>query len=540
MMVLSTPDWRFVIMEIEASISRVAVFRNGARVTRIGSVEVEPGDLKVRLGGISSSAIEDSFRVDGHGKAHIASLDVQRKERLFEPKEDIDHIYSKLKELRRRLLALDDEIEIENLRISSMQQLLDDFSENYGTILAANETDISQLKNIDSKSSEVKNKTRKKLRELRKKRQEIQTEIEILESEIGKLDSKRKTEVFYDVDIDLEAEEKGTIQLELTYQTDGASWSPSYDVKVGRNSCRIRRMALIRNCTGEDWKDVRLRVSTATATPAHAIEGTPLYITAYDPEDARARKERAKRSMKMAPAAAAEPEALEKSGTAPPPSPPPELEETFAESSETVSGISVYDVPDTTSIPPDDEEHPIALSEEELDSSTIYYWYADEMVYVVAQNEVTNGSQLILPGEVKVYEGNDLVGETSIPQIAPHESFKIGTRIANKVKGEKKLVKRDIQKSGLTRGKIQQNYGYTLILENFEKKRIEVAVKDRVPHSLNPSIEIEVLETVPQPKKSQLGILEWELKIKEGTSKSIEYAYKVTWDKETVIVPPLP
>jgi chromosome segregation ATPase len=218
MKVMPTSDWRFVMIELDTSISKVTVFRNGARVTRKGSAEVEPGDLKIRVAGISSSAIEDSFRVDGHGKAHIAALDVQRRERVFEPKKDIDHIYSKLKELRRRLMALDDEIEIENLRISSMQQLLDDFSENYGTILAANETDISQLENIDSKGSEVKSRARKKLRVLSKKRRDIQTEIEILESEIGKINSKRKTEAFYEVDVDLEAEEKGSIQLELPHR----------------------------------------------------------------------------------------------------------------------------------------------------------------------------------------------------------------------------------------------------------------------------------------------------------------------------------
>jgi len=526
-------------MEIDTSISKVTVFRNGARVIRSGSLEVEPGDLKIRVGGISSSAVEDSFRVDGHGKAHIVALDVQRRERVFEPQKGIDHIYSKLKELRRRLMALDDEIEIENLKISSMQQLLDDFSENYGTILAANETDISLLANIDSKSSEVKSKARKKLRELSNKREDFQTEIEILESEIGKINSETKTEAFYDLDIDLEAEEKGTIQLELTYQTDGATWSPSYDVNVDRDSCVIRRIGLICNNTGEDWKDIQLRVSTATATPANAVEGTPFYITAYDPEVIRARKERAKRSLKMAPAAA-EPAPLGESGAAPPPSPPIELEETFAMPSETVSGISFYDVPDRISIPPDDENHPVTLSEEELDSSTTYYWYADEMPYVAAQNEVTNGSHLILPGKAKVYEENDLVGETAIPQISPHEKFRIGTRIANKVKGEKKLVKRQIQKSGLTRGKIQQNYGYTLSLENFAEKKIEVTVKDRIPHSLNPSIEIEIIETDPKPKTSELGILEWNLQIEEGNSISIEYGYKVTWEKETVIVPPLP
>jgi uncharacterized protein (TIGR02231 family) len=538
MKVMPTSDWRFVMIELDTSISKVTVFRNGARVTRKGSAEVEPGDLKIRVAGISSSAIEDSFRVDGHGKAHIAALDVQRRERVFEPKKDIDHIYSKLKELRRRLMALDDEIEIENLRISSMQQLLDDFSENYGTILAANETDISQLENIDSKGSEVKSRARKKLRVLSKKRRDIQTEIEILESEIGKINSKRKTEAFYEVDVDLEAEEKGSIQLELTYQIDGASWSPSYDVNVGRNSCLVRRMGLIRNDTGEDWKEIHLRVSTATATPAIAVEGTPLYITAYDPAAIRVRKGRAKRSMKMAPSA--EPAPLEETGAAPPPGPPPEIEETFAQSSETVSGISVYDVPDTISIPPDDERHPVALSEEELDTSTTYYWYADEMAHVVAQNEVKNGPHLILPGGVKVYEENDLVGETTIPQIAPREKFKIGTRIANKVKGEKKLVKRETEKSGLTRGKVQQKYGYTLSIENFAEKKIQVTVKDRIPHSVNPSIEVEVLEIEPKPKTSELGILEWRLEIAEGVSTSIEYEYKVTWEKETVIMPPLP
>ncbi|MHA2303647.1 MAG: DUF4140 domain-containing protein, partial [Candidatus Thorarchaeota archaeon] len=66
--------------EIKTRIQRVIVFRDGARVSRMGKVKLDAGSKKVLVRGITSYAQEDSFRVKGKGPAALSTIDVRRTE----------------------------------------------------------------------------------------------------------------------------------------------------------------------------------------------------------------------------------------------------------------------------------------------------------------------------------------------------------------------------------------------------------------------------------------------------------------------------
>jgi uncharacterized protein (TIGR02231 family) len=297
-------------------------------------------------------------------------------------------------------------------------------------------------------------------------------------------------------------------------------------------------LALVRNRTEEEWSDVDLTISTATARPVEAVEGSPFYITAYDPSMiAHARDSRAeRRRYKSAP----KPSAVAPGAGYAPPAPPPEIVEEFAEAVETVSGIAVYELPKKMTIPSDYKEHPVTLIEEELKSSTIHYWYAEEMSEVVAQDKVTNNDSVILPGKVKVFSEGDYIGETSIGQISPREEFKIGTRVAYDVKAEKKLVEREMEKAGVLRGKLRRSYNYKLEVQSFSKRPVKIDIIDRVPHSVSTQIEVKVDWEKLAPKKHELGVIEWQRELEPNEKKVIEYSYEVEWERDITISPPLP
>jgi uncharacterized protein (TIGR02231 family) len=162
------------------------------------------------------------------------------------------------------------------------------------------------------------------------------------------------------------------------------------------------------------------------------------------------------------------------------------------------------------------------------------------MAEVVAQDEVTNGDNVILPGEVKVYAGGDYIGETSLAQISPREKFKIGTRIAFDVKAEKKLVHREVEKAGVMSGKLKRAYKYRLEVQSFSSRPIEIDIFDRIPHSLNPSIEVKSDWERSLAKSQNLGVVEWHKTIQTNQKTAIDYEYEVTWEKGITVHPPLP
>ena len=108
------------------------------------------------------------------------------------------------------------------------------------------------------------------------------------------------------------------------------------------------------------------------------------------------------------------------------------------------------------------------------------------------------------------------------------------------MKAEKKLLEKDTEKAGLTRGKQRRGYKYEIELKNFSKDDIEIRIVDRIPYSNSEKIVIELKEPSLSFKKYELGILTWETKMAKDQELSISYEYEIEWEKELNIRPPLP
>ena len=523
--------------EIQTKISEVAIFRDGARITRTGKIKLSQGPHKVIIKGITEYAHHDSFRVKGRGPAKLASIDVRSLSEVFEPSDDIKPLHEQLKELKKKQEEVHDTIDFHTSRLGNLQSMATEFSNYFGQVYAANEGDIKQLSDMDKNTLKMAIAVKETIRQLEDELDEINKEIEVIRANINGISSERRTETTYLVEVTLEVSEESEIEINVAYQTNNANWKPRYDIDLQPGKALLRRMALLYNRTREDWTKVKLIVSTATARPVEAVEPTPYYVGIYDPS-----LEREKAEGRMMKKERAIPSAAPKAGLAfaPPPSPPPEIEEEYADVSETLSGIAIYEIQKPATIPSDNEKHPITLTEEDLESETIYYWYSEGMAEVVAQDKVVNGDNVILPGNAKVYSEGDYIGETTFSQIAPREPFKIGTRIAYDIKAEKKLVEREVEKAGVMKGKLKRSYKYRLEIQNFSKNSIEIDVFDRIPHSVSTQIEVKAEWEKLGIEKQNLGIIEWHKKIESNQKETIEYDYEVSWEKIVTISPPLP
>ena len=70
------------------------------------------------------------------------------------------------------------------------------------------------------------------------------------------------------------AAKAGSARLLLTYMVEGASWSPSYDIRVDTNTAaakgelQLSYFGLVKNGSGEDWEACKLSLSTAKPSKA--------------------------------------------------------------------------------------------------------------------------------------------------------------------------------------------------------------------------------------------------------------------------------
>ena len=118
---------------LEAPIVAVTVFRDGARVQRSGTVDMEPGLRPVVVGGLPVSVDPASVRVTARGPG-LALLDVEvhRRYRTDPLREDTARLRSEVEQCRDLIQELDDEDTAEQARLGFLGYL----SEAAATALA--------------------------------------------------------------------------------------------------------------------------------------------------------------------------------------------------------------------------------------------------------------------------------------------------------------------------------------------------------------------------------------------------------------------
>lgn len=526
---------------IMTEIKDVAVFRDGARITRKGKAKLAAGEQTIIAGNITHYAQEDSFRVKGRGPATLRGIDVKRVTTTFEPEGDLKAMIAELKALQKELKLLNTKGSIQERRIEQLKTISANFSSEFGKWFAAGESSIQRLDEMDRTSLKQVSDAKKKLRALEAEKETLTARINALQSNINRVQGQRRVETVYEVSILVEAKEPTEIELDVTYQLAYSGWSPTYDVDLKEKTASLKRIAMIYNNSLEDWIDVGLTVSTASARPVQAIEATPFYVDVWRPAAPAAINMATGAVLgglrdKPAGAMYEKEEAFDLEEAAPLEA----LSESYAEVSESMSGVIVYNVPGEITIKSDNDSHPVTLLQEEFESRKLHFWNAYAMPEVVAQDEIINGDSVLLPGPVKVYADGDFIGETNLGLTSPREKFRLGTRTAYDVKAKKRLVSKDTDKAGITRGKTRRDYRYSLEIESYSKSEIEVKIVDRIPHSTSEKIVVEFVQPSVAPTKNDLGVLEWEIKIPSKEKTTLTYGFNVEWEKEVTIQPPLP
>ncbi len=530
--------------ELQTKIISATVFRDGARVVRTGKTEIEKGEQVIRIGGITQYAHEDSFRVKGRGHAILRGIDVKRISKTYEPEGDTKDMLEKLKALEKQRRDIQDQYELHQSRIEQQTNVMNHFSVEFGKWFSVGETGLDNLTKMDKANKDIIKKAKKNLRKLTRKLQEIDAKSKAIRENIQRIQGERRTETLSEVYVTIDAKQSTTLELEVTYQISLANWYATYDVDIGEGTTSLKRIAMVSNNSMEDWKDISLIVSTASAQPVSIVRPNPYYVNTYQAAMATSGYGGGRlEDMRSISHDFDDEESVEMMDGIDggfDDEPAPEIIEEYATSSETLGGITVFEVPGEVTIEANRDPSLITLTFDEFESKRLHYWNAYAMQEVVAQDEITNGDSVLLPGLVKVYAAGDYIGETNLDTISPREKFRLGTRAAYDVKAERKLVEKDTEKAGFTRGKQKRSYKYALELKNFSKHEIEIRLVDRIPYSNSEKIDIEMDEPSLPYKTMELGIITWETNMSKDQELTIEYAFEVEWEKDLRIRPPLP
>ncbi|MFW9967219.1 MAG: mucoidy inhibitor MuiA family protein, partial [Candidatus Thorarchaeota archaeon] len=345
-------------IEMTTNIANVTVFRDGARVTRTGKEQLLPGEQEVIIRGLSYLAQDDSFRVRGRGAASLKGIDVKQKTQTFEPEGNLSTLIEEFETLQKERQVITDDIEQQNSRLGILSAISQQFSTEFGKWYAAGESGMEHLDEMDKTSVKLVNDAKKKIRELNEKLEEIDAKIQVVQTNIQRMRGHRRTETTKEVKVLLDVKENTEIELEMTYQLGASGWAPTYDVDIGDGQANVKRIAMVHNRTFEDWADIELVVSTASARRVEAVKAMPYYVDVYSPSIGRMGSGAAQKGFQEGVADFDDEMELYAADEALLEEPTPVITTTYATASETLSGTIIYEVPGKVSLPAGDEPQP--------------------------------------------------------------------------------------------------------------------------------------------------------------------------------------
>jgi uncharacterized protein (TIGR02231 family) len=427
------------MIKLETNIIQTTVYPNKALIVRKGAQKINPQKTVLTISNLPLSLDPSSIRVKGLSLTGtmIEGIDIEKvsHKMSIQPKQDL---IDKLEEFKRELKQLNNEVTFLDNRLSNNRNLEEKFVLDFSRYYSRGTVSLDQFSLLqDRLKDEYEELTNKKITIIKQIR-EIEREIEIVEADINnKSISNMRDDYTISVFLHNPSEDKSDdFQLEFSYVVSGASWKPMYDFRADkeRGEISVEYFGMVTQRTGEDWNNVDLTLSTASPTIITTIPNiNPWYIDEYipysPPKGRPAAKRRMSRAMKKmathSPAPAVE--AFMDIEVEEEPAEPEEAKSTSAIIEE-AGEAQIFVIPKKETIASEKTPHQVLIAQITNPLETDFLAIPVITSDIIQRGKMTNESKLIfLPGEIRLFEGNEFIGKTWIEQIAPTEKFTLNS-----------------------------------------------------------------------------------------------------------------
>jgi uncharacterized protein (TIGR02231 family) len=523
---------------INAPIIAVTVFTDRARVTRRGTARLAPGEHSLAIEGLPTTLEADSVRASGRGAGiTILGAEVATQFVTKPPEALVADLQRQLEQLQESDRALVDGDAVEAERIEFLRALRASGGADLAKGLAYNRTSLETVEALAAYLARELEAAQTRRRALGQQRRDLAREIEAVRARLNQVQHGQQQER-REIRVAVEADAAAELDLEVTYAVWGASWEPSYDIRLAADGgVALSYLAQVSQQTGEDWPAVQLALSTARPAVNAAIpELHPWYIDIPRPKP----PPMPMMAMRTMAASAAAPQAA---GAADMEMMALSLAEEapaakVAEASIESSGATVtYRVARPVAVPSDGSPHRTAVTTLDLGARLDYVTAPKIAAEAYLRARVKNSSAFVLlPGWANIFHDADFVGRTYLEIIAPNEEFEAQLGVDDRVKVERELSGRTVDKTliGNTR---RTQFAYTITLTNLLATPARVTVLDQLPVSRHEAIKVKLQDAAPKPAEhSDLNILTWELELKPQEKRTLFLAFVVEHPRDMTVI----
>lgn len=517
--------------EVAVNPTAAVVFADRARVTRSTAVTVGSGRQEIVFTGLPASLITDGITADVRGSAVLRGIDLQHISATQVADERVKAIEAEIETLRTQRQASSDDATARQAEIATLSAARTQSASQLSAQMLVGTKAPQQATALRTTLSTEETAARTAWRTADAKTRDIDEKIASLERERSTLGSSA-TDTWTAV-VHLDADKAGRVDIDLQYLVSGASWQPRYDVRGDADAGKVELAlsAMVEQTTGEDWKDVKLTVSSARpglGTIVPVLDpfwlARPVYYPPPSPGMARG-------GASMAPSRSMEKEDSMAAPSAPPP--PPEPMAVAHAQVDTQLAATTFVVQRPEDIPADGTERKVLLTTETMDANlrNIVVPRLDTRAYLVA--DVTNTADFpLLAGTAGIFLTGAYLGDLELPTVAPGEKFDVAFGVDDKVtvKRVSKLLKTDT--SGPIGKRQVAKWDWEVRVKNGHKRPIDVIVREQLPISQRADVKVVAHPSTPAAVPKDDGIVEFPLTVAPGADGVVTWGYEVEYPSD--------
>ena len=261
---------------LKTDVSEATVFINGAQVIRRKTVDLQPGKTTIKFANLSPYIDGKSVQVKVNSKVMVLSVNHQLNfTDSLKQSNELDKLLGKIQ-------ILNDKIKLENTNLDIINEELTFLHDNRNIGGTAQGVNLTNLKETANYYHERVSFLKLKEIDVKKAIENLTEEKNGLEKQENQLGNTKPTPVG---EVLMEVDSKTAVKcdLELSYYVNNAGWYPSYDIRANtiEDPVQLIYKANIHQNTKEDWKNIKLKVSSANPNVGNVAPQLKTYLLNY-------------------------------------------------------------------------------------------------------------------------------------------------------------------------------------------------------------------------------------------------------------------
>jgi len=523
-----------------AKISEVTVYSDRAEVVKHLEGNLEAGEHVLSFENLPGSADLSTVRVQGKGEFALIDIRAEAVQTTNTADARLKELEDKKEELAKQLKELNMSDARINNRKAALEKILTRLTTTTATATAPAEMDTTKWSSYLQFHNDALEKCDKEISANAQTTVVVQKEINRIVREIENMNVKRvKYRNVAKVKIDVK--KSGLIQLDLSYIVTGPSWRPTYDVRANtvQGNLELTYNAEIRQSTGEDWKGVALKLSTAQP----GIGGreptlSPWFINKQEAIVAMGATAPMAKSLSRG----RQDQMMNAYVT--------EFAEVKASADMSVAGATVvagataetYIIDRVSDVLSDNKVAKVNITKQNFPTVYRYSSVPKLSPHVYLKAKAKNKSDFtLLPGQTSIFLDGAFVANASLDLVPAGQDFWTYLGVDPSVKVERKELGRREETNGLFGKKtIRTVYDNVFKIQNSKSTAIELVVWDQIPISDHEDIKV-ILEEPKYEKDSENlkmsdgKLLEWRFNLKPDEKKDVPFRFAIERPEGTIV-----